>query len=46
MAQSSELQPGPAGPAAPGLATLPPLWVGVNIALAGWGIVQAWPCNL
>ena len=32
MSQSNELQPGPAGPGGSGLATLPPLWVGVNIA--------------
>jgi len=43
MAQSNELQPGPVGPGGPGLATLPPLWVGVNILLAGWGLIQAWP---
>jgi hypothetical protein len=47
MSQSSGPQIGTGGPAAPaggpGLATLPPLWVGVNIALAVWGIVEAWP---
>ena len=40
MAQSNELQPRPFGPS---LATLPPVWVGVNILLAGWGLVRAWP---
>ena len=47
MSQSNQPQPGIAGPTGPGgasnLATLPPVWVGVNILLAGWGIVQAWP---
>ena len=36
MAQSNELPA--AGPGGPSLATLPPLWVGVNILLAGWAI--------
>jgi hypothetical protein len=43
MAQSHELQPGPAGSGGSSLATLPPVWVGVNILLAGWGLAQAWP---
>ena len=43
MAQSNELQPRPVGPGGSGLATLPPLWVGVNILFAGWALIQAWP---
>ena len=43
MAQSNELRPGPVGSGGSSLATLPPLWVGVNILLAGWALAQAWP---
>ena len=49
MSQSSGPQIGAGGPTAPaggaGLAALPPLWVGVNIALAVWGIIAAWPAT-
>jgi hypothetical protein len=48
MSQSNEPQIGTGGPGfggASGLAALPPLWVGVNIVLAAWGFVQAWPIS-
>ena len=47
MSQSNRTATGNRGAGGPGgassLATLPPVWVGVNILLAGWGIIQAWP---
>jgi hypothetical protein len=47
MSQANGPQVGIGGPGGlgggSGLAVLPPLWVGVNVALAAWGFIEAWP---
>ena len=49
MSQSNGPQIGVGGPGGfaggSGLAWLPPLWVGANVALAVWGVSEAWPAT-